>query len=47
MNYTRFRFWRRKAWGFKSLHPHQIEIEDHELKGVAGEAVRAVGLACG
>ena len=20
---TRFRFWRRKAWGFKSLHPHQ------------------------
>lgn len=21
---TRFRFWRRKAWGFKSLHPHQI-----------------------
>ena len=19
---TRFRFWRRKAWGFKSLHPH-------------------------
>ncbi len=21
---TRFRFWRRKAWGFKSLHPHHI-----------------------
>ena len=21
---TRFRFWRRKAWGFKSLHPHQV-----------------------
>ncbi len=20
---TRFRIWRRKAWGFKSLHPHQ------------------------
>jgi hypothetical protein len=20
---TRFRLWRRKAWGFKSLHPHQ------------------------
>ncbi len=19
---TRFRFWRRKSWGFKSLHPH-------------------------
>ncbi len=22
---TRFRFWRRKAWGFKSLHPHHIQ----------------------
>ncbi len=21
---TRFRFWRREAWGFESLHPHQI-----------------------
>ena len=21
---TRFRFWRRKAWGFKSLHPHHF-----------------------
>ena len=21
-----FRFWRRKAWGFKSLHPHHFEI---------------------
>ncbi len=20
-----FRSWRRKAWGFKSLHPHQLE----------------------
>ena len=23
---TRFRFWRRKAWGFKSLHPHQHDF---------------------
>ena len=22
---TRFRFWRREAWGFKSLHPHHFE----------------------
>ena len=21
---TRFRFWRREAWGFKSLHPHHF-----------------------
>ena len=21
---TRLRIWRRKAWGFDSLHPHQI-----------------------
>ena len=23
---TRFRFWRRKAWGFKSLHPHHSNL---------------------
>ena len=23
---TRFRFWRREAWGFKSLHPHQVQL---------------------
>ena len=24
---TRFRFWRRKAWGFKSLHPHHLILK--------------------
>ena len=25
---TRFRFWRRKAWGFKSLHPHHYFLSN-------------------
>ncbi len=25
---TRFRFWRRKAWGFKSLHPHHYILSN-------------------
>ena len=29
---TRFRFWRRKAWGFKSLHPHQMDEKDEEMQ---------------
>jgi hypothetical protein len=39
---TRLRIWRRKAWGFKSLHPHHIcgsssVVEHHLAKvGVAG-----------
>ena len=24
---TRFRFWRRKAWGFESLHPHHTLLK--------------------
>jgi hypothetical protein len=24
---TRLRIWRRKAWGFDSLHPHHFEIK--------------------
>ena len=25
---TRFRFWRREAWGFKSLHPHHYFLSN-------------------
>ena len=28
---TRFRFWRREAWGFKSLHPHQMDKKDNKM----------------
>src|SRR5258708_5403328 len=45
--HARFRFWWRKSWGFKSLHPHQTTMAPRRRPAGGGDKAGRGGIPAG